>query len=258
MVGQLLLSFAAGLVGFLSPCVLPLLPGYVGYMSGSGTAERVSIRKALPGTLAFVAGISVVFISLGAGASVASGVLRANRRGLELVSGVFIVVLGAVMLLWALGPRIAHGLERFPVLGRATAFVERLPILLRERRIDVRPKAGPVPTFLLGAAFAFGWTPCIGPTLGAALTLAATQEGLARGIVMLAAYSAGMGLPFIAAGLGFVRFGARMKRYALTIQAVGGAVLLGVGVLILTGQLTLLTRWMQRVMGNANLDFWNI
>lgn len=258
MTGQLFLSFAAGLVGFLSPCVLPLLPGYVGYMSGSGSAEETSIRRALPGTLAFVGGISVVFISLGAGASAISGVLRANRRDLELASGVFIVALGLIMLVWALGPQLARGLERVPVLGRAAGFVERLPVLLRERRLNVRPKAGPVPTFLLGAAFAFGWTPCIGPTLGAALTLAATQEGLVRGIAMLGAYSAGMGLPFVAAGLGFVRFGSRMKRHAMTIQAVGGAVLLGVGVLILTGQLTLLTRWMQRILGDANLDFWNI
>lgn len=229
-----LFTFVAGLVGFLSPCVLPLLPGYVGFMTGAAVGEKVPLRKALPGTLAFVAGLTVVFVSLGASASVLSGFLNDHKRGIELVSGAFIVALGVLMMA-----------------------AERIPFLMRERRFQMRPRAGVVPTFLLGAAFAFGWTPCIGPTLGFALNLAATSGGLAPGIGLLFAYSLGIGLPFVLAGLGLLTFGGRLKRYAATIQIVGGAILVGVGVLMLTGRLTLITIEAQKWMTRLNLDFWN-
>ena len=236
MIVELAISFGAGVVGFLSPCCLPLLPGYVGYMTGAGTGEQVSIRKALPGSLAFVGGISIVFISLGAAASTISGILNDHRRLLEHVSGAFIIALGIFMVV---------------------AAFSRNPWLLGERKFHMRPRAGAGWTFLLGASFAFGWTPCIGPTLGAALNLAATSDGLYQGIALLAAYSAGLGLPFLLAGLGLVRFGGRLKRHALQIQVVGGVVLVAVGFLVLTGQLTLITRWMQRVLTGVGLDFWN-
>jgi cytochrome c-type biogenesis protein len=229
-----LITFAAGLVGFLSPCVLPLLPGYVAFMTGSGTTERAGIRKALPGTLAFVGGLTVVFVSLGASASVLSGFLHDHKRGLEIFSGAFVIAMGVLLL---------SG--------------ERFAMLLRERRFHMRPGGGAVRTFLLGMAFAFGWTPCIGPTLGAALNLAATSRGLVSGIGLLFAYSLGIGAPFVLAGLGLVSFGGRLKRYAATIQLVGGVVLIGVGVLLLTGQLTQITIWMQRLLADAHLDFWN-
>jgi cytochrome c-type biogenesis protein len=229
-----LITFGAGLVGFLSPCVLPLLPGYVGYMTGAGVGERVGVRRALPGTLAFVGGLTVVFVTLGASASVLSGFLLEHKRGIELFSGAFIVAMGALML-----------------------FGDRVPFLVRERRFYLRPGGNVWSTFGLGAAFAFGWTPCIGPTLGAALNLAATSDGLASGIGLLFAYSLGIGLPFVAAGLGLVTFGGRLKRHAATIRLVGGAVLVGVGVLMLTGRLTLITIWFQRVLGDSGLDFWN-
>jgi len=229
-----LITFAAGLVGFLSPCVLPLLPGYVAFMTGTGTTERVRARNALPGTLAFVGGLTVVFVSLGASASVLSGFLHDHKRGLEIFSGAFVIAMGVLLL---------SG--------------DRFALLLRERRFHMRPGGGAVRTFLLGMAFAFGWTPCIGPTLGAALNLAATSRGLVSGIGLLFAYSLGIGLPFVLAGLGLVSFGGRLKRYAATIQLVGGVVLVGVGVLLLTGQLTQITIWMQRLLGDAHLDFWN-
>jgi cytochrome c-type biogenesis protein len=230
-----LITFGAGLVGFLSPCVVPLLPGYVGYMTGSSVGEKVPLRRALPGTLAFVGGLTVVFVSLGAGASVLSGFLLDHKRGLELFSGAFITLLGIAMI-----------------------FMDRIPFLLRERRFYLRPGGTAWSTFALGAAFAFGWTPCIGPTLGAALNLAATGDRLTDGIVLLFAYSLGIGLPFVAAGLGLVTFGGRLKRHAATIRLVGGGVLVAVGVLILTGRLTVITIWAQRVLGDLGLDFWNV
>lgn len=229
-----LITFAAGLVGFLSPCVLPLLPGYVGYMTGASAGEKAPVRQALPGTLAFVGGLTAVFVSLGASASVLSAFLLEHKRGIELFSGSFIVVLGLVMV-----------------------FGERVPLLMRERRLYLRPGGSVWSTFLLGAAFAFGWTPCIGPTLGAALNLAATSEGLGSGVGLLFAYSLGIGLPFVAAGLGLVTFGGRFKRHAATIRLVGGVILVGVGVLMLTGRLTLITIWAQRALGDVGLDFWN-
>jgi cytochrome c-type biogenesis protein len=229
-----LITFGAGVVAFLSPCVLPLLPAYVGYMTGAGTTEHVGVRKALPGTIAFVAGLTVVFVALGASASVLSQLLNSHKRALELGSGAFVIALGALMLMQ-----------------------NRFPMLLRERRFHVRPSAGVAPTFLLGAAFAFAWTPCIGFTLGAALNLAATSNGLVRGIVLLFFYSLGLGLPFVAAGLGLVTFGGRLKRSAATIQVVGAIILIAVGILMITGRLTLITIDGQRLLSRVHLDFWN-
>src|SRR5712692_6919808 len=137
-------------------------------MSGGAVGERLPLRKALPGTSAFVAGLSVVFVSLGAAASVLSLFLHDHKRAIEIAAGIFIVALGMFM-----------------VTGG------RIPVLMRERRFSMRPGVGPGRTFLLGAAFAFAWTPCIGPTLGAALNLAATSTGLRSGIALLFAYSLG-------------------------------------------------------------------
>src|SRR5205809_4305127 len=160
-------------------------------MTGTATTERVRVRSALPGTLAFVGGLTVVFVSLGASASVLSGFLHDHKRGIEIFSGAFVIAMGVLLL---------------------TA--DKFALLLRERRFHLRPGGGVVRTFLLGMAFAFGWTPCIGPTLGAALNLAATSRGLASGIGLLFAYSLGIGLPFVLGGLGLMSFGGRLKRSA--------------------------------------------
>ena len=231
---KLVVSFFAGVVSFLSPCVLPLLPGYVGYMSGGAVGQKVGLRRALPGTLSFVAGLTAVFVSLGAAASVLSSFLATHKRILEIASGAFIVAMGLLM--------VAGG---------------RLPFLMRERRFDVRPGIGATRAFLLGAAFAFGWTPCIGPTLGVALNLAATEDGLRSGVALLVAYSLGLGTPFVLAGLGLVSFGGRLKRHAAAIQSVGGAVLVVIGLLMLTGRLTLITIWMIKLCTRFGLDLWN-
>jgi cytochrome c-type biogenesis protein len=134
---------------------------------------------------------------------------------------------------------------------------DKIPFLLRERRFHVRPSTGVPQTFLLGAAFAFAWTPCIGFTLGAALNLAADAHGLVRGVVLLFFYSLGLGLPFVAAGLGLVSFGGKLKRHAATIQTVGAVILIVVGILMVTGRLTLITLDAQRLFEHVHLDFWN-
>lgn len=259
MILRLGLTFAAGLVGFLSPCVLPLLPGYVGYMTGAAAGERVAVRKALPGTLAFVAGMTTVFLALFATATAVSQLLIDNRRTLEIGSGTLVILLGSLMVVGAFGPALVDSLEtRWPRVARGLAAVlARVPGVLRERRFHMRPRVGVWPSFLLGAAFVFGWTPCIGPTLGAALNLAADAQTVGQGMAYMAAYSAGIGLPFIAAGLGLITFGGRLKRHALTIQAAGGLLMVAVGVLLLTGQLTIISIWMQRLLGDRNLDFWD-
>jgi cytochrome c-type biogenesis protein len=231
---KLSITFAAGVVSFLSPCVLPLLPGYVAYMSGGAVGERPPLRKSLPGTAAFVAGLSIVFVSLGATASVLSVFLQGHKRALEIGAGIFIVALGLLM-----------------------ASDRGVPFLLRERRFAMRPGVGPARTFLLGAAFAFAWTPCIGPTLGAALNLAATSTGLRSGIALLFAYSLGLGVPFVLGGLGLVTFSGRLKRHSATIQRVGGIVLVAVGFLMLAGRLTLITIWMRETFTRFGLDLWN-
>lgn len=201
-------------------------------MTGTTAGEKASIRQALPGTLAFVGGLTVVFVSLGATASVVSGLITSNKRAIEVVSGLFILTLGLFML------------------------TGRIPF--SERRFHPRPGGTPWRTFLLGAAFAFGWTPCIGPTLGFALNLAATADGLNRGVILLFFYSLGIGLPFVLAGLGLVRAGPRLKRRSELIQRIGGGILAFVGVLVLTGRLTQITIWMQRVFTDLGVDLWNV
>jgi cytochrome c-type biogenesis protein len=221
---KMLLSFAAGLAGFLSPCVLPLLPGYVGFMTGATVGERVPMRRALPGTLAFVGGLAFVFVSLGAGASTISVVLNEHKRVLELVSGSFIVLLGAFML-W--GSRFRVG--------------------LLERRFHIRPGRGPARTFLLGAAFAFGWTPCIGPILAGILAIAATQDTVGNGVRLLSAYSLGLAVPFFATALAINRFFAafaKIRRHYHKIELASGALLIVIGVLIFTNRFTILAQWL--------------
>ena len=189
----------------------------------------------LRATLLFVAGFTLVFVALGASASAVSSVLRDHQRGLNQLAGVVVIVMG-LFLAGMVSPRL----------------------LQTERRFHVSPsRLGMFAPPVMGMAFAFGWTPCIGPTLGAALNLAATSRGLVSGVGLLFAYSLGIGLPFVLAGLGLVTFGGRLKRYAATIQLVGGVILIGVGILLLTGQLTQITIWMQRLLGDAHLDFWN-
>jgi len=211
-----LLALAYGAASFVSPCVLPLLPAYLSFVSGLNFDEvRKGNRRVVWGTLAFVLGFAVVFTLMGAGFSFA-GALVANQRLLQIIAGALLIVLGVVIA----GLTLPSFLQR-----------DVRPFLSRAPR-------GPAGAFLVGMAFAFGWTPCVGPFLGAVLTMAAEGNDPAGGALLLFVYSLGMGIPFLVAGL-FVgwalRTFERIRRHMRLIQIVCGAVLVVYGALLIAG-----------------------
>ncbi len=220
------LAMVAGAVSFSSPCVLPLLPGYVSYVSGlSGPVEKggdaAGRRRVQVGALLFVAGFTAVFTALGATASAIGLALRQNTDTVTRVGGAVVVVLGLTM-----------------------AGALRVPALQREARLPLaRIGAGPASAFPLGAAFAFGWTPCVGPVLASILTMAASSADPARGALLLAAYAVGLGVPFLVLAAGMVRgrdrFGV-LRRHARRIEVGGGIAMVATGVLMMTGGWTVL------------------
>jgi cytochrome c-type biogenesis protein len=217
-----LVAFAAGAASFLSPCVLPLLPAYLSFVSGLSFDELgKGNRRVLLGTAAFVLGFSTVFTLLGAGFSFA-GTLATNQGLLRTIAGAVLVVLGAVLL----------GLSLPGLLQR-----EVRPFLRRAPR-------GPAGAFIMGVAFAFGWTPCVGPILASILTMAAQGNDPAGGALLLFVYSLGMGIPFLISGL-FVGFAlrafARVRRHLRVIQILCGAILIVYGALLISGQFTWLS-----------------
>jgi cytochrome c-type biogenesis protein len=213
--------FSAGFVSFASPCVLPLVPAYLGFVSGVGIGDDKSSRWAVVvPTAIFVVGFSLMFAALGAGAGIFGDFLIDERRNIEIIGGIFIIVMGLLLL--------GRGVPGF---------------LLQERRLQVAAKPATfVGAFLAGIAFAVGWTPCIGPTLAAALTIAAgTGGGALTGASLLFVYSLGLGLPFLLAGLflhGSTAVMGGMKRHLNLISQAGAAILVLFGVLLATGQLT--------------------
>jgi cytochrome c-type biogenesis protein len=220
-------AFGAGVVSFLSPCVLPLVPSYLSMMSGVGTAElatagRTDQARLLRSTLLFVAGFTAVFAVLEATASGLGQTLHAHQRVLDEVAGVVIVIAG-LLLAGLLQPAW----------------------LLRERRLHITPsRYGEWAAPIMGMAFAFGWTPCIGPILAAVLGLASDAHTLGRGEAMLVAYSLGLGVPFVVAGVAFGRLTgvlAFARRHYRGINLVSGMLLAGLGVLLLTDNLSVLT-----------------
>ncbi|MFN3429488.1 MAG: cytochrome c biogenesis CcdA family protein [Candidatus Sericytochromatia bacterium] len=221
-------AFGAGLASFLSPCVLPLVPGYLSFLSGASIDQlRASdghseVRgRVLANAGAFVAGFSLVFILLGASATALGQLLLAHMPLLGKIAGVLI---------------IGFGLHAMGVL--------KLSWLYREKRVQLsRKPVGLFGSVLVGMAFAFGWTPCIGPILAGILAYAGTQETMGEGITLLAAYSVGLGIPFLLAGLGFERFSRladRFKRQMRAVEVVSGLLLIAIGVLIATNSLSLL------------------
>jgi cytochrome c-type biogenesis protein len=213
------LAFAAGLISFLSPCVLPLVPGYLSYITGvagaRATAKRTSVSKsrAVWGAIIFVAGFSVVFISYGALFGGIGQVLLEYQRPIQLVMGVLVVILG---------------------LG----FLGVIPALQRDIRIHRIPTGTLVGAFLLGVIFAIGWTPCIGPTLAAVQVMALTEASAVRGAILSAAYCLGLGLPFIFLALFFersIRAVSILRRHSRGITFFGGVMLILIGMLLVTG-----------------------
>ena len=235
------LAFLAGLGSFLSPCVLPLVPGYLSYMSGVGAAETAPRNGLRTGTVAvvFVLGFTAVFVALGASATLLGSFLRGNHDTLTRLSGVVIIVLGLVFM------------------GALKA-----PFFYREARFHPTPKAGLWGSAVLGGAFAFGWTPCIGATMGAVLAMAAgrgTTGGPGEGALLLGVYSFGLGLPFILAGVGVTRLTGAITflgRHVRALNVAAGVLLVAVGTLFITNQMFRLSIWMNRVFAGLGLDFW--
>jgi cytochrome c-type biogenesis protein len=222
----------AGLVSFLSPCVLPLVPPYLGYLSGASIEEMqgssVDVdrwRHIVRSSLFFVFGFTTVFVALGAGASVLGQWVQLHKAQLSLLAGIVIIGFGAHFL----------GILRVPLLFRQARF--RLPV----------PGASLGGAYLMGLAFAFGWTPCIGPVLATVLAVAANEASLGAGVRLLFVYSLGLGIPFVlaAAALGpFLAVLQRMRAHLRHVEMVMGVLLVATGVLMLTGSLNWLGAWL--------------
>jgi cytochrome c-type biogenesis protein len=226
-----LAALIAGLVSFLSPCVLPLVPPYLVFLTGT-SLERFADREPEPAVkretvlaaLLFVAGFSTVFVALGASASVIGALLRAYSEPLSIVAGVVIIVMGL------------HFLGITPI-----AFLHR------QKRMEVAKPVGLWGAYVIGLAFAFGWTPCIGPILAAILAVAASEQTVARGAGLLAVYSLGLGIPFIVAAFAiepFAGFLARFKNYLHRVEQVMGGLLVLTGIAFLTGTLNEMSVWL--------------
>jgi cytochrome c-type biogenesis protein len=269
-------AFLAGLVSFLSPCVLPLVPGYISMLSGIGMEQlrkgEVPSSGLFASSLAFVAGFSVVFISFGASASAVGGFLRQNRSLLAPVAGALILLFGLhlVGLLIKLTPRVGIILGIILVALGVVCLLRHEPLLLNlgpahffslavigfagpwlarwlNRDVHMRSKAtqpGIWSGFLMGFAFAFGWTPCIGPILATVLALAAASDTVSRGVLLLAIYSAGLAVPFLLTALGisqFMRFYKNFRKYLHVVEVFSGVLLLFIGVLVFVNKLTWLS-----------------
>ena len=215
---ELIIAFGAGLISFLSPCVLPLIPGYISYISGSSLNELLEKKKIdLTPIILFTVGFSIVFIVFGAASTYLGQVLLQNSYELRIAAGLLIIILS------------------LHIIG-----IINLKFLNYEKRIQTSTNTNFYSPILIGMAFAFGWTPCIGPILGSILALASTEESINRGIILLSFYSLGLALPFILSGYliqKFLIFSKNFKKNINLISKIGGVILLITGILILTNQL---------------------
>jgi len=223
MLAAIPLALLAGIVTFISPCVLPLVPGYLGYVSGSASTKT----RIMAGSVLFVLGFTAVFVSFGVLAGTAGLVFMAQNQWVQLVLGALVVIFGLVLM-------------------------GQFGFLQRNVKLPVSPRVGLLGAPLLGVVFAFGWTPCIGPTLSAVLVLASDTADPVRGGILATFYSLGIGLPFIAIAAGFswatksVDF---VKRHLRVFNLVGGSLLVLIGILLMTGLWTRFTMWLQVVLG---------
>ena len=215
---EFLVAFGAGLVSFLSPCVLPLIPGYISYISGQSLQNILESKKInLFSLILFCLGFSTVFVILGASASVIGKALLQNSDFLRILAGIIIIIFSLQLI----------GLINIPYLNL-------------EKRFDTKESRNILFPYVIGLAFGFGWTPCIGPILGSILVLAATEESVNRGILLLFFYSLGLAIPFILSGYliqKFLIFSKNFKKNINLVSKIGGVILLITGILILTNHL---------------------
>jgi cytochrome c-type biogenesis protein len=228
----LITSFIAGFLSFISPCVLPLIPGYISFISGltleemQGTAASATSRsRVLVASIAFVLGFTVVFVAAGASATALGRFLYEHAPIVEKIAGTLLVVFGLHMM-----------------------GVFRIRLLESDKRIHTQKKpAGPLGAFLVGTAFAFAWTPCIGPILGGILAMASSRNSVGEGMQMLAAYSLGLGVPFLLTSVAINQFfsaAAKIRRHYRLIELISGGLLIVVGLLIFFDQFTLIVRYL--------------
>ena len=226
---ELFIAFGAGLISFLSPCVLPLIPGYISYISGSSLNELIEKKNInLIPIILFTVGFSIVFIVFGAASTFLGQVLLQNSYELRIGAGLVIVVLS------------------LHIIG-----IINIKFLNFEKRIHTNKNTNFYSPIIIGMAFAFGWTPCIGPILGSILVLAATEENINKGILLLVSYSLGLALPFILSGYliqKFLIFSKNFKNNINLVSKVGGVILLITGILILTNQLQALGYYLLNVL----------
>lgn len=223
----IVIAFTAGLLSFLSPCVLPLVPSYVTFITGLSVEDVTKTRRtALVHALLFIAGFTIIFLLLGAGATTLGFVVKSQRAWLARIGGVLIIVFG----LYLLG-------------------VLNIGAFARERRVHLANKpVGYLGSVLVGIAFGAGWSPCIGPILGAILTYTASEADLQRGMLLLLSYSMGLAVPFIAAAFAvdwFLKAFARFRKYLGYVQKVAGVLLIAVGLLMVSNYFTILATMLQ-------------
>ena len=215
---ELIVALGAGLLSFLSPCVLPLIPGYISYISGSSLNDLIKEKNTnLTPIIFFTVGFSIVFIIFGAASTYLGQVLLQNSYELRIIAGIIIIIFS------------------LHIIG-----ILNLKFLNYEKRIQTTSNVNFYSPILIGMAFAFGWTPCIGPILGSILVLAATEESLTQGILLLFFYSLGLAIPFILSGYliqKFLIFSKNFKKNIVLVTKIGGIILLITGILILTNQL---------------------
>lgn len=226
---ELIIAFAAGLISFLSPCVLPLIPGYISYISGSSLNELVEKKNVnLIPIILFTVGFSIVFIIFGAASTFIGQVLLQNSYELRIIAGLIIIVLS------------------LHIIG-----IINIRFFNYEKRIQTNISKNFFSPILIGMAFAFGWTPCIGPILGSILVLASTEDSLGMGILLLSFYSIGLAIPFILSGYlmqKFLIFSKNFKKNINKVSKIGGVILLITGVLIITNQLQALGYYLLDVL----------
>jgi cytochrome c-type biogenesis protein len=228
---SLVAALIAGMISFLSPCVLPLVPPYLVYLTGTSLerfagaeAEPLVKRNTIAAASLFVLGFSTVFVALGASASAIGSLVRAYSDRLATLAGIVIIIMG------------------LHFLG-----VTRLPFLMREKRLSAPQPVGLWGAYVMGLAFAFGWTPCIGPILAAILAVAASEATVMRGAGLLAVYSAGLGIPFVLAAFAaepFAAFLARFRTHLANVEKVMGGLLVLTGIAFLTGFITQASFWL--------------